>query len=207
MILICDNDATPRARNLQRLFLDLGYPAAVCLIGEIKEYLPTWFFITYCDSFDNLRRTPNDKIFAVVIGDGFVNTALNATRVSCVDEALTFAVNVANEKLGIEQSDQFPFGVMSHNVFFSDYFVEINGNIVPLTDIEMLIFKYISACSAENIYASTSMIENYCYQPKITSKRENVIPVHIRNINKKSMDILGRKIIGSMRHQGYYIEK
>ena len=65
MILICDNDCSPRARNLQRLFLDLGYPASVCSIDKIKEHLPVWFFITFSDSFDNLRRTPYGKIFAL----------------------------------------------------------------------------------------------------------------------------------------------
>lgn len=207
MILICDNDCSPRARNLQRLFLDLGYPASVCSIDKIKEHLPVWFFITFSDSFDNLRRTPYDKIFALVIGDGFVNTALNAIKVPSVDEALIHATIILKDKQGISRKDEFPFGVMCRSVFFCDYFVEISGHIVPLTDIELLIFKYIFACSVDYIFATADMIEKFCYPPKDDCDRENVIPVHISNINKKSMEILGRKIIGSMRHHGYYIEK
>lgn len=207
MILICDADASPRARNLQSLLLDLGYPASVCSIDAIRDYLPVWFIITFCDSFDNLRRKPYDKIFAIVIGDGFVNTALNATRVSDFNGALSYATDIIKRRLGIEQSDVFPFGVMCHSVFFSDYFIEIRGNIIPLTDIELLIFKYVFACSVENIYATTRMIYKFCYSQVYNYDHENVIPVHIRNINKKSMEILGHKIIGSMRHNGYYIEK
>ncbi|MBE6626135.1 MAG: hypothetical protein E7628_02990 [Ruminococcaceae bacterium] len=205
MILICDNDASPRAKNLQGLFLDLGYPAAVCPINEIKEHLPAWFFVTFCDSFDNLRRTPYDKIFTIAIDNGFVNTALNATKVTTVNEALSCSLEIVKSKLGISNGGQFPFGILCRSVFFADYFIEVRNNIIPLTNIEMLIFKYIFICSGENIYADKSMIEKYCYSPASRGHSGNVISVHIANINKKSEEILGSKIIGSMRYKGYYI--
>ncbi len=207
MILICDRDISTRAQMLQDMLAERMCPCAVCSISEIRDYLPAWFIITFCDVFDDLRRAPYDDIFALVIGDGFVNTALNAARVSSDTEALQRSLDLIKQRIGVTQSHSLPFGVLNRSVFFCDYFIESRGSIIPLTDIEMRIFRYIFLCSADNRYAAADMIRKYCYSAAAREHSGNVISVHIANINKKSCEILGQKLIGSMRHSGYYIEK
>lgn len=204
MILVCDKTVTPRAANLQALLLDLGCPAAVCAFSDIKSYLPVKIIITYCDVFDDLRHTPYDNIFALVIGDGFVNTALNAKRMDSTDMALHYLREFLYKDSGIDKDNRFPFGVVVGEVFFGNNFFEIYGNMVMPTDREYLIFKYLWSASKLNLYANVDMIQKYCY-PASSKHSSNIVSVHISNLNRKIEESYGKRVIESQRFKGYYI--
>lgn len=204
MILICDKDISKRAVELQKLLHSLGCPTAISPISDIKSSLPARLFITFCDTFDELRRTPYDSIFAVVIGDGFVNTALNATRAQSVDDALDIARHHLIRLSGLSQSAFYPFGVLTGGIFIGKYFIELDSKIITPTDTEYLIFKYIYSCSTESDCVDADVIGKYC--SRAATLNSNAVAAHISNLNRKSMDTCGKRIIFSKRHKGYYIK-
>ncbi len=206
MILVCDRTISPRAANLQALLLDLGCPASVSAVSDIKQHLPIKLIITFCDVFDDLRRTPYDNIFAIVIGNGFVNSALNAKRADTTEAALSLARDYLYKQNGIDSTCVFPFGIIKNALFFANMFFEIYGNIVTPTDREYLIFKYLIACTDGDRCADADMIKKFCYPASSHEHRGNVVAAHISNLNKKIQISYGKKLIRSKRYKGYYIE-
>ena len=208
MILICDSDITDRACALRNKLFDLGIPCAVSVISDIGKNLPVMAILTFCDVFDSVRRTPFDDIFVVAIGNGFVNSALNAKRAADDEEAFRILDSKISEMLGLSMEAKTPFGVYtSPNVFVGDYFIEIYGNMILATSSELMIFKYLDAFIDKDYYFDADKICRFCLPLERLSTKNpaGLIAVHVRNINEKFEKVFMRKLIRSKRNHGYFI--
>lgn len=184
-----------------------GFPCAEVSVREMSEYLPAKLIICYFEAFDNIRRGPYDNIFAIVIGKGFVNSALNAVRVDSEEEACIKAKEYILKLYGISKSEIFAFGILvDSSVFLAKKHVEIYGNIVPLPLSEYMIFKYFLAFSGQRHYFSPVKIRKFCYVRDLHSHDniEGNISVHISNLNHRIERAYGKPFIKSKRYVGYY---
>lgn len=202
MILICDVNVSERALNLRRNLFSRGFPCACCGIPDIGKYLPAKLIVTFTDMFDSVRRTPYDDIFVIAIGTGFVNSVLNAARALNEEELSSLLL----EKL-CDGMIRFPFGIkVTDSLFISDYFVEINGKAITLTQTEFMIFKYLYAFAGKGVTAPTESVYHYCFgEYKISEdKIPNNIAVNVKKINDKFAKALPEPVIKSKRGKGYY---
>lgn len=206
MILICDSVVSDRAVGLREKIISLGCPCAVSEITEIRSYLPLKLIITFCDVFDSVRRTPFDDVFVIAIGNGFVNTALNAKRADDVDHAILQARQYLYRSAGIENEDITSSGVFASSLFFGERFFEIYGNMVEPTETEYMIFKYLVSSASKNHCAAADKIRRFCYPFSDEDISSNLISAHISNLNRKIVNAYGKKLVHSKRFMGYYFE-
>lgn len=207
MVLICDNEVNARTKALRKMLYETGFPCAAVSVGEIRDFLPAKLIICYFEAFDNIRRGPYDNIFAIVIGNGFVNSALNAIRVENEEEACAEAKKYLHKLFGIGKEETFPFGVLAEDViFFAKKYFEIYGNVVKPTMSEYMVFKYLLAFAGEDVYFSPMKIRKFCYIRELhrTDNLEGNISVHIHNLNESTTKAYGKPVIRSKRYRGYY---
>ncbi len=207
MIVICDREASARARSLRERILARGFPAAVSPPFSVKELLPGGGIIVWQEAFDDLRRTPCDHVFAAVIGTGFVNTALNARRVPDTEEAFSMIRTVLPGALGMPENGTTPFGFyLTPRLFFAEDFAEWRGRMILLTDTERRILLYLASCSTFSRPAPPEKIARFCSpESRIGAPgEENRIAAHIANINRKFADAAGERILRDRRYAGYY---
>ena len=204
MIIVCDADVSCRAIHVRDTLLDIGYPTCISSIRDIKDNQPFCLIITFADVFNELRRTPFDDTFVIAIGDGFVNTALNAVQTKNLNTAVRLAHNFVqgscHDKFGKSNLE----GMFVPPFYFADGFFEIHSNLVAPTKSEYMIFKFLVFCSYNNTFASTDKICNYCFGGNVGDS--NTIAAHISGLNSKIKDAYGKKIIKSKRFKGYYLE-
>ena len=209
MIVICDRDGSERARILRERMLEKGIPSAVSAPVSVKKLLPAAAILTWCELFEDLRRTPCDHVYAAVIGTGFVNTAQNAGRVPDENAALAVLREYVPKKLGFPENGRTPFGsYITPSLFLSEGFAEWRGRIVTLTKLERRILLYLITCSTERIPADAEKIAAFCF-PKETrnaEKIENRIAAHIYHINRKFEAVTGRHVLRDRRGAGYFPE-
>lgn len=209
MILICDREGMERSIRLRERIRKLGCPCALTTVSGIRDHLPVKLILTYCDLFDEVRRTPWDSVFVVAIGQGFVNTALNAKRAETVDAALQTVREFLLDDAGIEEVDRLPFGVsIAGKYFFSDEFFEIYGNMVIPTPTEYQIFRYLFSCTDRDHTANAEKILRFCLPDEEWRDRDaaNYAAVHIANLNRKLKAVCGKRLIRAKRNCGYYWE-
>jgi|GEM_PF-2221868 len=207
MIVICDREASARARSLRERILTRGFPAAVSPPFSVKELLPAGGIIVWQEAFDDLRHTPCDHVFAAVIGTGFVNTALNARRVPDAEEAFAMIRTVLPGALGMPENGTTPFGFyLTPRLFFAEDFAEWRGRMILLTDTERRILLYLASCSSFSRPAPPEKIARFCSpESRIGALgEENRIAAHIANINRKFADAAGERILRDRRYAGYY---
>ena len=203
MILIVDKTITDRASALREKLYSLGCPSAVCSVRDAALYRPFRLIMTFTDVFDTVRREIPDDCRTVTIGNGFVNSALNVSRFSDADRAITAAHEYLMGVFGISHEQIRTFGVMfPPSLFVSDGFIEIYGNMVTLTSTESVILKYLIAMSDEKSPVRTQTLELYCTSDgKITPS--NRVAVHISHINSKAAPYFRGELI--VRSGGGYV--
>lgn len=205
MILVCDSEVSERAIKIRNTLLDLGSPSCVSSISDIKNHTPFCLIITFSDVFGEVRRTPFDDVFVIAIGDGFVNTALNATQAKNLESAISMARSYLRGKYCDKHNEGNYCGAFVPPFYFSERFFEIYSNMVAPTETEYLIFKLIVFCTQSSVYANTGLIRDYCFS--CIGGDSNVISAHISSLNKKIYEAYGKKIIKSKRFKGYYLDK
>ncbi|MBE6724026.1 MAG: helix-turn-helix domain-containing protein [Ruminococcaceae bacterium] len=206
MIVICDRNDSARARSLRERILSGGTPAAVSAPFSVKDLLPAAGIVVWQESFDELRHTPCDKVFAAVIGDGFVNTALNAARTDDETAALALLRRKIPDALGMPENGTAPFGFyLTPRLFFAEGFAEWRGRIIPLTATERRILLYLTSC-ARTVPASSAKIARFCSPDDRIGRagEDNRIAAQICGINRKFMDAAGERVIREKRRVGYY---
>ena len=206
MIVVCDREESARARSLRERILSGGFPAAVSAPSSVKDLLPAAGIIVWHKAFDELRRTPCDRVFAAVIGDGFVNSALNAARVRGAGEAFGLLLKTMPAALGMPENGIADFGFyLTPRLFFADPFVEWRGRILPMTATERRILLYLASC-ARTAPASAAKIARFCSPgDRIAAKgEENRIAAQICGINRKFLPITGERVLREKRRAGYY---
>ncbi len=207
MILVCDNEINARTKALHRMLYKAGYPCAEVSVKEIGDFLPAKLIVCYYEAFDNIRRGPYDNIFAIVIGKGFVNSALNAVRVDNEEEACIKAKEYIRKLFGIGESETYEFGVLvDSSVFMAKKYIEIYGNIIELPISEYMIFKYFLAFAGEGYYFTPQKIRKFCYIRTLRNEDniEGNVSVHIHNLNRAIMNVYGKTFIKAKRYIGYY---
>ncbi len=210
MIAICDVELTGRVKALRKNLFAAGIPCVVSSIRELKEQRPFDLIITYYEAFDNLRRGPYDDVFALVIGKGFVNSALNARRVENERECVKAALDYLLQYYGVEEAQILPGGVVSEDgIFFADKHFEVFGNAVVPTLSEYMIFKYLYVNRDRKGYLTPEQIRRYCYARSLRGggSVEGNIAVHVTNLNRKLTEAYGLPLIRSKRYCGYYFDK
>ena len=212
MFLVCDKTRSERAENLREEILRAGYPCACCTVSEIGKHLPVLRIITYMDALDSVRRTPYDEIRAIVIGEGFVNSALNAGQVKTEEEILPAVKQLVLEFFHVKPEWILQYGMFyDDGVFMAEEFFEIFGNIIVPTEREYLIFKYLQMVSRMCDYVSADQICRFCYRtsklPKNETEAAKNLAVHIANLNHKSQEAMGCHIIEAKRYIGYRFRK
>ena len=209
MIAIFDLEYSERASNLKKRLFTEGIPCAVALKSDLMKCRPINVIITYYDAFENLRNRPFDDIFAIVIGNGFVNSALNAKSVSDESAAISMAKSFLLKKYGVEDRQCLPFGIISNRgVFFAKKHFEIFGNIVKPTVSEYMIFKYLYAFADTAYCFGCENIRRFCYVRNTTASGniEGNIAAHISNLNSKLSACYGNHLIRPKRSKGYYFD-
>ena len=201
MILVCDRTVSERAMRIRERMLACGLPAAVSALSSIREYLPVRILITFTDVFDDLRRMPYGHIFCVAVGDGFVNSALNAVRVGG-EEALPAAVL---RRLALDERDDPAFGIhLTPEIFRGPGFYEIRGHTVLFTRIEERIFLCLAL--AGNRCVSVENLRAFSLPGDREKRTEGAIAMHVCNLNAKLAPALGERPIREKRYYGYYLE-
>ena len=209
MVLVCDREHSERAMSLRKHLRSLGCPCAVSAVSEIRDYLPVLLIVTYCDVFDDLRRTPHEDIFALVIGNGFVNTALNARRTESEDSAVEDIRSFLYRQNGMEGNRILPSGVFAENeLFLSAFFFEIRGLRVCPAETEYLMFKYLLNFRKPGLYADAEKIAAFCCSDPAMKPESlrNTVTVQIASLNRKLERIWGHKPIHAKRSLGYSLE-
>ena len=163
MVLICDNSSSERALQLRRRVISAGIPCAISSPSSIKDYLPIKLILTFDDTFEEIRRLPYDELFVIAIGDGFINTALNAVGVTGVNAAFLYAQKHLRDCLEVSGSDVFSTGVCTKGIFLGEKFFQIFGNMVIPTDTQYMIFKYLLLCTDSQVFADVDKIRSFCY--------------------------------------------
>ena len=209
MIVICYREDSGRARSLRERILSGGIPAAMAAPSFVRELLPAVGVITWTDCFDELRRTPCDHVFAAVLGDGFVNTALNAAAAVDEDEALRLMMGAARKKLRMPEGGEDPFGFyLTPRLYFSRDFVEWRDRQIVLTKTERMILLYLASSAGEENPAGFEKILRFCFPSgKQDGERENRIAAHICNINRKLSPITGFRVVREKRGAGYCVDR
>ena len=202
MILICDRTESARAALIRESLYRMGCPAAVCALSEYRYALPARLIVTFTDALDALRRTPLDHLHAIAVGDGFVNSALNAQPLR--DERDLPHV-IRRELLNRAAITRItPIGVFGHpSVFFSEDFVEVRGCSIRPSRAEYMIFKYLMSDWGSGRYLGPETILRFCFPSNKLHDESASIPVHISNLNKKARESCGMAIIETMRFSGY----
>lgn len=204
MILVVDKTMSDRAAELREKLFHLSCPCAVCALSEIKENLPAKVIITYSGMLSEVRQRLSDNVFVLVIGKEFINSALNAA--CCPDEtaAVNDALSIHTNTFYASGKPATEFGVMlSPAVFLAYDFIEIYGNMIPLSPTESLVMKYLAAMSDEKHPIPASVIAAYCLS-RASEVSSNSVAVHISGINSKARAYYGNSIIRSVSGCGYY---
>lgn len=210
MILICDKTVSERAKKLRKKLYKLGIPCAVSKISDMKHFVPFKLIVTFSDVFDDVRRTPYDKIRVISIGEGFINSVMNAEKVLNEHELISAIDRNFMKMFGISQNDVFKFGVkVKPNLFWSKRFMILNGKSVILANAEYMIFKYLLAFAGEDKLISPFLLYQYCFSVhRLEMKRvANNVAVDVRKINQKCEHIFPDGLIKSKRGQGYYLKQ
>jgi len=204
MILICDRTESARAAKIREMLYRMGCPAAVLALSDYRESMPARLIVTFTDALDALRQTPLDDLHAIAVGEGFVNSAMNAQALrneKDLPEVLRYELL---SRAGVGADEVTPFGVFGHpSVFFADDFVEIRGFRIEPTKAEYMIFKYLMSDRRNGRYLPPGVIQKFCYPSNKVRDESAAISVHISNLNKKSRDACGVGIIETMRFSGY----
>jgi len=209
MIAVVDSSITERSKSLRKKIFTAGFPCAALDIHELAEFKPIRIIVTFCDMFDDLRHMPFDEIFAVVIGNGFVNSALNAVRANNEDEALVLMKRHLLKISGITERNMLPFGILTdYGVFWSKKHFEVYGNIVEPTLSEYMIFKYLASVADPKQFIASEKIRRFCYVRDLADARniDGNIAAHISNLNSKLNRSYGKRLIKTKRYRGYYFD-
>ncbi len=212
MFLVCDKTRSERVVNLREKILRAGYPCACCTVLEIGKYLPLLRIITYVDVLDDVRRTPYDEVRVLTIGNGFVNSALNADQVEREEDVLPALEQIVHEFYHVKPEWVEQFGIFyDDGVFMAEEFFQIFGNIIVPTEREYLIFKYLQMTSRMWDYIPAERICQFCYRasklPKNEEEAARNLAVHVTNLNQKSQKIMKCHIIEAKRFIGYRLKK
>ena len=214
MFLVCDRFRSERAKALRETILRAGYPCACALISDIREYLPLLRIITYTENLDDVRRTPYDNIRVLAIGEGFVNSALNAEQVLNEEEVLPRIEEIINETY--HASREWHWGKISgryydDGVFMSKKFFRIYENIIEPTEREYMIFKYLQMTANQCSYLPPERICRFCYPasklPKNELEAAKNLAVHVNSLNRKCQNSMRCYLIESKRFIGYRLSK
>lgn len=202
MILVCDRTESARAARIREELYRMGCPAAVCAIPEYRTHLPARLIVTFTDALDALRQTPLDHLHAIVLGNGFVNSALNAQALRDDRELPAVIRRELYKSSGITR--ETPFGVFGHpDVFFADEFMEVHGCRIRPIHAEYMIFKYLMSDFGSGRYIPPETILKFCFPSNKLRDDSASIPVHISTLNKKARESCGMAIIETMRFSGY----
>lgn len=208
MILICDITVSERAKKLRKTLYNIGIPCACCQIDDIRHFVPFKLIVTFTDVFGDVRRTPFDDIRVICIGDGFVNSCVNAERVDDEHQLIKAIDRCFMNMLDVTERDVFRFGVrVKPNLYLSKRFMIINGKGVVLANAEYMIFKYLLAFADENKPISPVMLYQYCFSThRLDSSRvSNNIAVDVKRINQKCEKVSLDGMVKSKRDVGYYL--
>lgn len=204
MILICDRTESARAAGIREMLYRAGCPAAVLALSDYRQSMPARMIVTFTDALDVLRRTPLDDLHAIAIGEGFVNSALNAQALRNEKDLPEAVRRELLARSGIGSDAVTPFGVFGHpSVFFSKDFFEIRGFRIEPTKAEYMIFKYLMSDYGNGRYLPPDVILKFCFPSNKLRDESSAISVHISNLNKKARNACGEGIIETMRYSGY----
>lgn len=212
MFLVCDRTRSERAKALRENILRTGYPCACASVREIKEYLPLLRIITYTDVLADIRRTPYDNIRVLAVGEGFVNSALNAEQIKEEDDVLPRIEQIISEFYHVSRECVYPFGrYYDDGVFMSEKFFMISENVIEPTEREYMIFKYLQMTAKQYSYLPPERICRFCYPssklPKDEREAAKNLAVHVNSLNRKCQKSMRCYLIESKRFIGYRLSK
>ncbi|MBQ8185445.1 MAG: helix-turn-helix domain-containing protein [Clostridia bacterium] len=204
MILVCDRTGSSRAAKIRETLYSAGCPAAFGEISDYRNARPARLIVTFTDVLDAVRQTPLDDLYAIALGDGFVNSALNAERLTDSSRLTETVKRRLLTQAEIEGKRITAFGVFGHpGVFFAKDFFEVCGNRIVPTKAEYMIFKYLMSDIDSGRCIPPEQIQRYCYPSNKLDDESAAIAVHISNLNRKAEEACGYHIIESVRYQGY----
>lgn len=209
MIAVVDSFVSERSKTLRKALFTAGFPCASLVPDDLDSKCPVKLIITYPELFEELRHRPLDDIFMIVIGGGFINSALNAASAEDFDDVLSMTQVKLRKAFSLTERNMFAFGVLSNRgVFYSKKHFEVYGNIVVPTISEYMIFKFLISFAGEGRYMPSSTIRRFCYVRDLANAKnvDGNIAAHISNLNSKLLHAYGRHLVRMKRNRGYYFD-
>ena len=187
MVAIFDNKDSPRAENLKSYLRLAGIPCTVSVSdGSVKPYVNVFFEDTAHDFTRYFEAPDRESIVISSITEGGGAAGFTDTYNSVRD--------VLDVKYGIN-----PDSVCKGKYSCIDGKVVLYGRIITMTDTEKLIVKFLALNM--NCYCRTKDILSFC----MDGSTNHCLSVHINNINKRVLSLVGKKLISVMRKHGYGI--
>ena len=205
MVLVCDREVSDRAIACRERMRERGIPAAASALSSIRDCLPARFFVTFTDVFDDLRRLPFGEIFCVAVGEGFVNSALNAVRVPDPESAADEVWDRLPALLGNRVAARSSFGIhLTPEIFRGAGFYEIRGHTVVFTPSEERVFLYLLAATDAGHCAPPAVIRAYCASGEASSDDANAASALVCAVNRKLEEVSDGRAFREKRLAGYY---
>lgn len=202
MILVCDHTESERAARIRDELYSRGYPCALSALAGYRNCLPARLIVTFTDALDALRQKPLDHIHAIALGDGFVNSALNAQALRDPKHLPDTVRRELLTRAGITRKTAFGVFV-TPDAFLAEEFMEIRGCRIRPARTEYMIFKYLMSDFGSGRYIPPETILKFCFPSNKFRDESSSIAVQISTLNRKARESCGTPIIESMRSSGY----
>ena len=208
MILVCDRTVSERAVMTREAIFAFGYPCAVASIEDTPNFRPFKILISFADACEEIIGLNENSVHTIIIGEDFVNSAVNIKRVDGVRAALREIRSSVESIYGITEAKKSTFGFsLAPSLFLANGFFTVNGNVIEPTKSEYMIFKYLTAFADTDEYFSPEMIARYSFPLERAEKSVPSVVVHIANLNKKIAAVYNGRVLRSKRCRGYYATK
>ncbi len=200
MYVVFDQSCTERAVELRETILGYGLPCALCTPDNIKSLLPIEIIVTFTDQIDIIRRMPYDEIPVIALGDGFVNSALNAVKAKTRMEIIRRLNFNVCQRFGINRKTSYR-GVAAFfypGVYLTPFQMIVYGSRFNLTDSENFIIRFLILSG--DCYRDAKQVAAYCARKAVS---DSYVRVNIHSINKKGYNRLKYPLVEKKHGIGY----
>lgn len=205
MILIIDDSSKKRKTELRNSLFDAGIPCAVVTSERLKKLEPARVTVAFAEnetqlSIVSIRAGSTDYIVINDTGRRMYNTDAYFYDPTVDGDFRDFIKRRAVEKHGIsiDSLAEYPVRMCDGEVYFFN-------RQVNLTRREEMIVRHLMFAKGE--WHSSEEVARFAFDGISGGIDDSSVSVHICNINKKSVQVTGRKIILSKRFCGYKINR
>ena len=202
MVLIVDNSAKKRGRELRSCFLKAGIPCALVNMETLKRTAPARFTIAYAEnenqlSIVSLRAGATDYIVINDTGRRMFNHDAHMYDPDTDGDIVGYVSKRADELFGINTTDP-----AIPPIRFDGEYTLFRNRYIRLTATEKMIVRHLIMSNDD--WHSAEEIVRYAYnEPSLRARK--TVSSHVSSINRKAQTATGEKLIVAHRGLGYRI--